>query len=350
VDVVSTVKHPVKHNANLLLILGTTEIRAKARILTKDQIAPGESGFVQFLCEGDLLARIGDHFIIRLPSPQITVGGGVILDVAPKIRRRKDDGLISDLKRRLTLEPSDLILSELAREGLVARNAILKSSNLSSQQIQSTLSQLETKGKILVTGDAVADLKEWEKASGRIISEIEETHKNSPFKIGARLAGLSARLKIEENLLDHVVEHLIEENKIVQRGTYLCLPKHQPALSSEQKKLSDEIIHKFADSPLSPPTKDEIQALGDEYEVVLTFLIQKGELVEFKDGILFRDSDVEDIKAKVTQFIRQHGQATVGQLREHLGTTRKYMVPILEKLDQSGITQREGDKRTLAKR
>lgn len=350
VDVVPTVKHPVKHNANLLLILGTTEIRAKARILTKDQLPPGESGFVQFLCEGDLLARIGDHFIIRLPSPQITVGGGVVLDVTPKVQKRKDDELISDLKRRLTLEPSDLILSELARRGIVPRNAVLKSSNLSAEHIQVTLNRLETEGKILATGDSVADLKEWEEASRRIVSEIEETHRNAPFRIGTKLAGLSTRLNIEQNLLDHVVKHLIQEKKIVQRGTYLCLPSHQPKLSTEQKKSSEEILQKFADSPLSPPTKDEIQSMGDEYELVLAFLIEKGELLEFKDGILIKSGDFEKIKTKVTDFLRQQGQATVGQLREHLGTTRKYMVPILEKLDQSGVTQREGDKRRLAER
>ncbi len=350
VDVVSTVKHPVKHNINLLLILGTTEIRAKARILNRDQIPPGNSGFVQFLCEEDLLARIGDHFIVRLPSPQITVGGGVVLDLAPKIRRRKDDELISDLERRLTLEPSNLILSELARKGIVPRNAVLKSGNLSAEHIQVTLSRLEGEGKILATGDSVADLKEWEEASRRIVVEIEETHRSSPFRIGAKLAGLSAKLKIEQNLFDHVIEHLIQEKKIIQRGTYLCLPSHQPALSAEQKTLSEEILQKFADSPLSPPTKDEIQSLGDQYEVVLAFLIEKGELLEFKDGILFRDGDFEKIKTKLTDFLRQQGQATVGQLREHLGTTRKYMVPILEKLDQSGVTQREGDKRKLAER
>jgi selenocysteine-specific elongation factor len=348
IDVVSTVKHPIKHNAKLLLILGTTEIRAKTRILDKDQILPGDSAFVQFLCEEELLARIGDHFILRLPSPQITVGGGVVLDPDPRTSKRKDEKLISDLRRRLSLNPSDLILSELARKGLVPRNAILKSGNLSAEQIQTTLDHLESEGKILVAGNAVADLKEWEDASKRIVSEIEETHKTSPFMVGAKLAGMSNRLKIEENLLDHLVKHLIQQKKIVQRGTYLCSPSHRPALSAEQKKLSDEILRKFADSPLSPPTKDDIQNLGDEYEIVLMFLIEKGELVEFKDGILLRDVDFEKIKTKVTDFLRQQGQATVGQLREHLGTTRKYMVPILEKLDQSGVTQREGDKRKLA--
>ncbi|MGB2989745.1 MAG: SelB C-terminal domain-containing protein [Candidatus Zixiibacteriota bacterium] len=90
--------------------------------------------------------------------------------------------------------------------------------------------------------------------------------------------------------------------------------------------------------------------VGPDYEDVLLFLIEQGQLVELKDGVLFRSDDFEKIKAKVTGFIGQQGAATVSQLRAHLNTTRKYMVPILEKLDQLGVTQREGDKRTLPAR
>jgi selenocysteine-specific elongation factor len=349
-DVVSTVKHPVKHNAELLVILGTTEMRSKARLLDKDQIMPGDSGFVQFMCKGDLLARIGDHFIARLPSPQVTVGGGIVLDIDSGILKRKDDRLIPDLRTKSSLQPSDLILSELSKRGLVSRKAVLKSANLSDQQILSTLSQLEKEGRILVKGDFVADLAQWNSAAEKIVAEIEQTHKTSPFKIGARLAGLSARLKLEENLLNHVVEQLVAERKVLQQGAYLSLPAHRPTLSSQQMSISEEILQKFAASPLTPPTKDEIHELGSDYELVMAFLIEQGKLVELKDGVLFTDRGFEQIRTKVVDFLRRNGQATVSQLREHLGTTRKYMVPILEKLDQSGVTQREDDKRTLAER
>jgi len=299
------------------------------------------------LCKGGVLARIGDHFILRLPSPQITVGGGIVLDVFPRVHKRKDEDLISDLQKRLSLEPSDLILSELRKKGLISKKEILRSSNFSQEQIQSSLNQLEKEGKIFSTGDFVADFAKWRKASDQIISEIEKTHQTFPFKIGAKLAGLSSRLKIQESLLDQTIKHLVKEKKIVQRGIYLRLPHHQPTLSDMQKKLSEEILQKFASSPSSPPTKEEIQNLGDEYEEVLMFLIEQDQLVELKGGILFRRDDFERIKSQVVDFIRQHGEATVSQLREHLSTTRKYMVPILEKLDQLGVTQREGDKRGL---
>jgi len=349
VDAVSTLRAPIKHNATLLLISGTTELFTKAKILDKDQVSLGESAFVQFMCQGKLLARIGDHFILRLPSPQITVGGGVVLDVFPKVHKRKDRELISDLQIRLKLGPSDLILSELKKGGLISKKEILRSSNFSKEQIQSSLNQLEKEKKIFSTGDFAADMAKWNQTSDQIISEIEKTHRIHPFKIGAKLAEFSSRLKREENLLDQTIKHLVKEKKIVQQGVYLRLPDHQPTLSDQQKELSEEILQKFASSPLSPPTKEEIQNLGGEYEDILMFLIEQGQLVELKEGILFKKDDFEGIKSKVVDFIGKHGQATVSQLREHLSTTRKYMVPILEKLDQLGATQREGDRRILPK-
>ncbi len=349
VVMVPTLKFPIKHNATLLLILGTTELLAKVRILDKDRIPPNDRSFVQLICEGKLLARIGDHFILRLPSPQITIGGGLVLDLFPKVRKRKDKELISDLKKRLALKPSDLILSELRKEGSMLREDILRSSNFSREQIRSCLDQLEREGKIFSLGDFVADVEKWRKASERIITQIERIHRMFPYKIGAKLAEFSSRLKMKENWIERIINHLIAEKRVVQKGAYLCLPTHQPMLSDQQKKLSEQILQRFARSPLSPPTKEEIQNLGAEYEEVLMFLIEQGQLVELKDGILFRKDDFERIKGRVVEFIRQHGEATVSQLREHLSTTRKYMVPILEKLDQSGITQREGDKRVLPK-
>lgn len=350
VDLVSTLAFPIRHNALLLLILGTTEVLARVNILNKDKIEPGGSGLVQFKCKKNLLARIGDHFILRLPSPQITIGGGMVLDVSPKIYKRKDKELLSGLERRSTLNLPDLILSDLAQKNLVLRKNILRESNFSQSQIEATLVELEKDGKVFLTENLVTERSRWEEVLNEIIKQVEKTHQKFPFKIGLKSAELSSKLKIEENLLAEAIKYLIKDGKIVQQEAYLKLSSHQPKLSPEQKNLSQKILQKFVASPLSPPTKEELLEEDSSYEDVLMFLIQGGELVELKDGVLFRKEDFEKLKSKIVDFIKKNGEATVSQLREHLSTTRKYMVPILEKLDQLGVTEREGDKRVLPNR
>jgi selenocysteine-specific elongation factor len=350
VDLVSTLAFPVRHNALLLLILGTTELLARVNILNKDKIEPGGSGLVQFKCKKNLLARIGDHFILRLPSPQITIGGGMVLNVSPKIYKRKDKELLSALERRSTLNLPDLILSDLEQKDLVLRKNILRESNFSQSQIESTLVELEKDGKVFLTENLVTERSRWEEVLNEIIKQVEKMHQKFPFKIGLKSAELSGKLKIEENLLAEAINYLVKDGKIAQQEAYLKLSSHQPKLSPEQIRLSQKILQKFVASPLSPPTKEEILEEDSSYEDVLMFLIQGGELVELKDGVLFRKEDFEKLKSKIVDFIKKNGEATVSQLREHLSTTRKYMVPILEKLDQLGATQREGDKRVLPNR
>jgi selenocysteine-specific elongation factor len=349
VDIVSTLTFPLKHNALLLLILGTTELSARVNILNKDKIEPGDSAFVQFKCRKTLLARIGDHFILRLPSPQITIGGGIVLEVSPGIHKRRNQASIFYLERRLTLNLPDLILSELEQKDLVLRKNILRASNFSQSQIDSTLIELEKTGKIFLMENLVTDRSRWEEILNGIIKEVEETHQKFPFKIGLRSAELSGKLKIEENLLGEAIRYLVRDGKVVQQEAYLKLVSHQPKLSPEQKNLSQKILQKFVAHPFSPPTKEEILDEDSNYEEVLMFLIQGGELIELRDGVLFRKEDFEKLESKIMDFIKKNGEATVSQLREHLSTTRKYMVPILEKLDQLGVTQREGDKRVLAR-
>jgi len=349
-DIVSTLTFPLKHNALLLLILGTTELSARVNILNKDKIEPGDSAFVQFKCRKNLLARIGDHFILRLPSPQITIGGGIVLEISPRIYKRKNQTLLFYLEKRLTLNLPDLILSELEQKDLVLRKNILRAGNFNQSQIESTLIELEKAGRIFLTENLVTDRSRWEEVLNGIIKEVEKTHQKFPFKIGLRSAELSGKLKIKENLLGEAIRYLVRDGKVVQQEAYLRFPSHQPKLSPEQKNVSQKILQKFVAHPLSPPTKEEILSEDSSYEEVLMFLIQGGELIELRDGVLFRKEDFEKLESKIVDFIKKNGEATVSQLREHLSTTRKYMVPILEKLDQLGVTQREGDKRVIPDR
>jgi selenocysteine-specific elongation factor len=55
------------------------------------------------------------------------------------------------------------------------------------------------------------------------------------------------------------------------------------------------------------------------------------------------------MKSQVAEFISNNGPATVSELRQALGSSRRVMVPLLERLDRDGVTRRVGDKRMLCK-
>ncbi len=85
---------PLKHRAPVHFHAGTAEVEAEARLLASlEPMKPGSRAHVRFLLREPLLILPGDRFIVRMFSPVVTIGGGVVLDAAPPQRiRRASDG------------------------------------------------------------------------------------------------------------------------------------------------------------------------------------------------------------------------------------------------------------------
>lgn len=348
VQMISSSPYPLKHNLEILFILGTTELLGKAVLLEKDMLKPGQESLVQFRFKKPLVPRVGDHFILRLPSPPTTIGGGVALDIETKRHKRKDPKVFAYLERRASFRLSDLILSELEKSEFVSTRNLLKESLFSQKEIESELRNLENQEKVILKEEMAIDSKRFEKTSEIITKEIREEHTKYPFKPGLKLSDLGSTVKAKEKILDFVIKSLITEKKIVQKKTYLSFLDHKPKLTQEQERIASEILKKFESKPKAPPTKDEIITCSKEYKEVFSFLVQQEIIVELGSGILFLKKDFEKIQKKVIDFIKKNGPSTVSQIRKHLEITRKYAVPILEKLDQLKITRRDRDKRVLA--
>jgi len=349
VKILPDAPYSLKHGSEHLFMLGTSEILGRVILLGEDQLKPGQNGFVRFKLREPVLARIGDHFILRLPSPARTLGGGIVLDIFPSKLKRKDKELRSFLARRESLDLVELILTELKKVDFLTKAEILKASIFSSEEIDKTLTSLENKKEIILKGNKVIDKGKWEKLLSKIFEMVKKEHLDRPYIYGLRISDLVSRIKFKEKLVSEGLDHLLSTDKLKQKENFLSLPEHHPQLNEKQSLLAQEILKKFEKSRFSPPTKGEFLEENLDYQKILLFLLQQEKLVELKEGILYRKKDFEEITGKIKEFIKRNGPSTVSQIREHLNITRKYAVPILEKLDELGITQREGDKRILAK-
>ena len=133
---------------------------------------------------------------------------------------------------------------------------------------------------------------------------------------------------------------------MVQEGARLRLPDHVVEFTDEQKEQVNQILSRFEDDPYSPPSLDELVKEGFDEELIAV-LSEQGHLVRIGKGLAYRPEVFEEIQARVVDYIRQEGSIDVGVLRDLLGTTRKYALPILEYLDQIEVTRRVGDGRVL---
>jgi selenocysteine-specific elongation factor len=344
----------LKQGSELLFMLGTSEIFGRLMLLDpgiqnfEPLLKPGQGGFARLKLKEPVLARVGDHFILRLPTPAKTLGGGVVLDIFPSRLKKKDKELVNFLARRENLDLSELILTELKKVDYLSRTDILSASLFSSEEIESTLISLESKKEIVAKKNLVIDKGKWEKLLSQILERVNKKHKDKPFVYGLRISELVSRMNFKEKIIAEGVEYLLTTGKLIQKENLLALPEHQPQLNEKQSLLAKNILMKFEVNRFSPPTKGELLEENSDYQKILLFLLQQGELIELKEGVLYRTEDFRDITAKIKDFILENGPSTVSQIREHLNISRKYAVPILEKLDESGITLREGDKRILS--
>ena len=345
----------LKNGSEVLFMLGTSEIAGRLILLNvgaqnfEPLLKPGQTGFARLKLKEPVLARVGDHFILRLPSPPKTLGGGLVLDVFPSRLKRKDKELIAFLSRRENLDLSELILTELKKVDFLIREELFKASIFGSEEIESVLALLEGREEVVIKKNMVIDKARWDRLLNQILERVKKEHSDKPFTYGLKTSDLSSKLQFKEKLISEGVEYLLSTAKLIQKENYLALPEHRPQLAEKQAPLAQAILKKFEENRFSPPTKSELLEENPDYQKILIYLLQQGKLVELKEGILYRKEDFEEITKKIKEFISANGPSTVSQIRERLNITRKYAVPILEKLDELGITRREGDKRVLGK-
>ena len=135
--------------------------------------------------------------------------------------------------------------------------------------------------------------------------------------------------------------------KIVGEQGIIALSTHRLSLSPEQEKLVSQVLKVFEKSGANPPTRKELIAQIPDSEGIIRYMRQQNMLVELSEGILFERKSYETTRNQIVDFLRSNGSISFQQARMLLGFSRKYLLPLFNKLDEEGITQRRDDTRVL---
>jgi selenocysteine-specific elongation factor len=347
IESLPNIRSPLSHGGNYLVLLGTTEVLGKLLLLEGKKIAPGQSGFAILKLEHKIPCLIGDRFIIRLPSPAATLGGGTVLEIEKQRYSRNRENLLRWLSERFPPDAEKLIVSEVKKRGVASVKVLSKNARLHHREIAETAALLAEDGKLVRLGDLYGDPAHIDEIERQTIDSLQKEHRERPHLPGIKVAEFVSRYKLEASLAEKLLSHFESRGRISRQGAFLRLSEFAPQLTEEQKEIADKLLKSIASSPLANPTREELLKMYPGSFEVLKFLIAHGEVVEFKDGILLTTKDFEEVKRTVLEHLTERGKATAGELRKLLNTSRKYMIPVLEKLDELKITAREGDYRRL---
>ncbi|HZT99114.1 MAG TPA: selenocysteine-specific translation elongation factor [Ktedonobacteraceae bacterium] len=380
ISLLADAARPLVHNTGVEVYSGSQEIPARVRLLDVEELQPGQSAWVQLRLSRPAVVVRRDRFILRIPSPSTTIGGGEVVDVQPRYHRRFQADVLQALERLSHGSPEELVLEALDRRHVGAKKAvsstrlvrgligyeltdIVKQCNLSEGVTQQVLATLLTEARVRKVGSFWFAEHIWDALVEEAIWLVNEQHRQYPLRSGlskeewrARL-GLSSKMATEvfavlqaEELLEIVPSipgglHSVGTQSNTQMGGLIRVPNFTPSFTAVQQQMVDRLLQLFQQSPYTPPGRSEAEQLvGAELMVAL---IDQGRLVKLGDGVLFLRETYEEALTKLVGYLRTHGTMTAAEARDALGTTRKYILPLLEHMDALRITRRVGDTRVL---
>ena len=333
-----TVTQPLKNGSSIYVHHGASRVAARIRFRENGSLEAGKQKFAQLTLGSPIFAFIGDRFVVRDSSERHTIAGGIVLD---------PDGNKESLASSVALDNVDaFVRATVARQGFARRESVLSKSRFSADEISAALINLEQKNEIILFQDIAADCEFWRKLRGQAIGLIEATHKETPERAGIDLGELRSALRIQDpEVFESLVADLCESD-FVRKGSIIARTSHRPTLPVHVQLVEKRIREALARQPFDPPSRKAIESDPQARQVV-RFLIENGDVTELAlDVVLLRES-FERMKSQVIEFISKNGPATVSQLRQALGSSRRIMVPLLERLDRDGATTRAGDRRRL---
>ncbi|HLL80404.1 MAG TPA: SelB C-terminal domain-containing protein, partial [Ktedonobacteraceae bacterium] len=364
---------------------GSQEVPASVRLLDSDELLPGQQGWAQLRLSRPAIMARRDRFIVRIPSPSMTIGGGEVVDVHPRYHKRRQAAVLRDLETLEHGSPEELVLAALDRrrensakkapaeaERATSKNAghrakvtpgltgyelaeVAARSNLSLDVTQQTLETLLVEGRARKLGTNWFAQAVWDTIQEETQRLLSEQHRQYPLRSGLSKEEWRVRLGLSPRMATEVLAGLQEEGQVAEAlgvsggaGGYIRLPDFQPTFTPAQQRSVEQLLRQFRDHPFAPPGRAEVEAqVGSE---VLLALIEQGILVRVgnaADTALFLRESYDEAVRKLLAYLREHGTMTAAEARDVLGTTRKYILPLLEHLDERRITRRTGDERVL---
>ena len=341
------------NHMRLHFFTGTSEVLCRAVLLDKEEIGPGESGFVQLRLEEEVAVRRGDKFVVRFYSPMETIGGGEVLEPNPRVKRRFQQSVIEELERKESGSTADVIELHVKGHGdtLITIAELAKLTALSPDEVKEDVERLESQGLVCVF-PMRKDTYVWHSDSRRgakttIQKVLKDYEERFPYRYGMKKAEVSAAYfqKIKPNVFDKILDLLIEDGCLKRVEEFLCTPEYEVRKDGVYDKVSGILLDTFKKAKFDFVRYSEVdfgrvdRMIADD---ILNILLEEQKIVKVSEDMYTLKEYMEQAKEVIQKKLKEDPLITIAQVRDLFETSRKSAKPILEYMDSIKVTKMTG--------
>ena len=339
---------PLRNNTRVRVHHGTGHGPARLVLADGGVIERGQNRLAQLRLEQPVCVWLGDRVVIRNWQETATLAGGLVLDVDGDRKKMRAPARMQLLEARIAApkHPQTWVETQLTRDGIAKRDTLLRPSSFSPAEIDKAIKVLLDSRKALQEGDWIADKSRWQSTIAAMSQRVEAEHARRPELPGLSLDQLHPVMA--QGFPGHdVFPELIADlcrNGFIRRQNHIASNSHKPALPPHLRDVGEK-LRRTMQMP-DPPARKNITENSTGRQA-LQFLIDAGEAIDVSPDLVLGAAQFYRCRLLVKQHLRKHGQATASELRTATDTTRRIMIPLLEKMDRDGVTVRRGNVRVL---
>jgi len=344
VEMLASFGRPLTARARVRVHLGTAEVLA--RVTPAEPVAPGARGVARLALEGPLVARGGDRFVLRSYSPVTTIGGGTVIDPfppdAPRRLRQRRLSLDADAAARLGGWVRESGLLGIPVRDLGVRLGIVPG------EAADVIAQ--TGKGVLRAGDRLVGRSAAAQAAEHLRDALDGHHSSHPLDPGMSLQALRAGIDGgSDEVRDLVLDLAARKGLLEIEGGIVRRPGWRAAVAARADGDGERIAAHLTAAEWRVPTVEELEGVfpGLPLRALLAHLSRAGGVVQVDQNRFAAPGALERFQRALEEVIREVGPVTPALLRDRLGLTRKYLIPLLEWADRRGVTRRVGDARVL---
>ena len=328
----------------LLFDLGTSEVEARItfRIGTVG-LSAGEAPVARIRLKDPVVLRNGDRFVLRLPSPARTIGGGIVVEPYPVHKSRRALKLVNGSRPKSVDSPVGSPLWSAGLDGLSTRVLPIVT-RLTPDQVREELTRIDA----IDLGSRQYAREAGEQVMNRIESIVSEGVANHPIEPGVSLQSTRAGAGAPDALVDWAIRGLVESGRIEVLQSLVRPAGWKPKLADAEEALSNAIMHEICKQPSEPPSVGELEAnFGGKTRALVRKLEREGFLERVSDDRYYSSEAVARIVGEMRARLEIGRVYSPAELREVLGVSRKYLIPFLEFCDRKGVTERRQQGRAV---